>query len=220
MQWSDDDFVKIESAFDDLFNELGMEKMIYTTAIISFLSGLPDNNIYSLAIDGSGNKWIGPLGGVAEFDGSNWTVYNTSNSGLPDNNIFSLAIDGSGNKWIGTYEGGLAVYNEGGVVTGVNNITTKLPNDFSLAQNYPNPFNPSTTIKFALPTESIVNLEVFNILGEKIAVLIDNKIMANGYHDVTFNSTLASGVYIYRIVASSTSTSEKFVRNKKMILLK
>ena len=54
-------------------------------------------------------------GGLAKFDGTNWTVYNTSNSGLPDNDVSSLAIDGSGNKWIGT-GGGLAVYNEGGVV--------------------------------------------------------------------------------------------------------
>ena len=57
----------------------------------------------SLAIDGSGNKWIGTDGGgLAKYDGTNWTVYNTSNSGLPDNRVHSIAIDGSGNKWIGT----------------------------------------------------------------------------------------------------------------------
>ena len=87
-------------------------------------SGLPDNWVSSLAIDGSGNKWIGTGGwrfdyswggGLAKFDGSNWTVYDTSNSGLPTNTVLSLTIDGSGNKWIGT-TGGLAVFNEGGVV--------------------------------------------------------------------------------------------------------
>ena len=66
-------------------------------------SGLPDNmGSYSLAIDGSGNKWIGTHVGLAKFDGTNWTVYNNSNSGLPDNSVRSIAIDGSGNKWIGT----------------------------------------------------------------------------------------------------------------------
>jgi len=64
-------------------------------------SGLPDNDVRSLAIDGSGNKWIVTGEGLAKFDGSNWTVYDTSNSDLPDNYIRALAIDGSNNKWIG-----------------------------------------------------------------------------------------------------------------------
>ena len=46
--------------------------------------------------------------GLAKFDGTNWTVYNTSNSGLPDNGVYSIAIDGSGNKWIGTLAGLIA----------------------------------------------------------------------------------------------------------------
>ena len=72
--------------------------------IIQSNSGLPDNNVSSIAIDGSGNKWIGTWGGdLAKFDDTNWTVYNTSNSGLPNNHVSSIAIDGSGNKWIGTW---------------------------------------------------------------------------------------------------------------------
>ncbi len=75
------------------------EWIVYNTSN----SGLPDIVLKSLAIDGSGNKWIGTYGGgLAKFDGTNWTVYNTSNSGLPYNYVKSLAIDGSGNKWIGT----------------------------------------------------------------------------------------------------------------------
>jgi ligand-binding sensor domain-containing protein len=49
-------------------------------------------------------------GGLAKFDGVNWTVYNTSNSGLPYNYVFAIAIDGQGNKWIGTNGGGLAKF--------------------------------------------------------------------------------------------------------------
>jgi sugar lactone lactonase YvrE len=81
-------------------------------------SGLPDNDVSSLAIDGSGNKWIGIFdyfgndGGLAKFDDTRWTVYNTSNSGLPNNYVHSLAIDGSGNVWIGTSGGGLAKFDD------------------------------------------------------------------------------------------------------------
>jgi hypothetical protein len=72
-------------------------------------SGLASNNVTSIAIDGSGNKWFGTLGeGVSRFDGANWTTYNTSNSGLASNDVLSIAIDGSGNKWFGTYYGGVS----------------------------------------------------------------------------------------------------------------
>jgi ligand-binding sensor domain-containing protein len=72
-------------------------------------SGLPINDVRAIAIDGQGNKWIGTVGGLAKFDGINWTVYNTSNSGLPANYVRAIAIDGQGNKWIGT-GGGLAKF--------------------------------------------------------------------------------------------------------------
>ena len=78
-------------------------------------SGLLNNGVSCLAVDGSGNIWIGTFGGgLAKYDGTNpegtgWTVYNTSNSGLPDNSVLCLDIDGSGNKWIGT-SSGLAKY--------------------------------------------------------------------------------------------------------------
>jgi ligand-binding sensor domain-containing protein len=66
-------------------------------------TSLPDNDVTSIAIDALNNKWIGTYGGgLAKFDGVNWTVYNTSNSGLPHNNVNAIAIDGQGNKWIGT----------------------------------------------------------------------------------------------------------------------
>jgi hypothetical protein len=72
-------------------------------------SELLDNHVLSIAIDDSGNKWIGTYNGLAKYDGSNWIVYHTSNSGLPHNWIQSIAIDQGGNRWIGTH-GGLAKY--------------------------------------------------------------------------------------------------------------
>ena len=66
---------------------------------------MPDNCIYSIAIDNEANKWLGTQGGLAKFDGINWTVYDTSNSGVPSNFIVRIAIDGNDIKWIGTGDG-------------------------------------------------------------------------------------------------------------------
>lgn len=89
-----------------------------------------------------------------------------------------------------------------------------LPQQFSLEQNYPNPFNPSTTIKFALPANSNVKLVVFNSLGQVVSELVNTKMDA-GYYSINFNaSSLASGVYYYRIEA------DNFTSIKKMMLIK
>jgi hypothetical protein len=88
------------------------------------------------------------------------------------------------------------------------------PTEFSLAQSYPNPFNPTTTIRYGLPRAARVRMEVFSIIGEKVALLVDGPQIA-GYHEVTFNAAgLASGSYVYRIVAGD------YVATKKLVLLK
>jgi hypothetical protein len=92
-------------------------------------SGLSYNGISSIAIDGSGNKWIGTGGGLTRFDGTNWTTYTTANSGLPDNSVRSIAIDGSGNKWIGTDGGGLARF-DGTNWAVYTTSNSGLPNNF------------------------------------------------------------------------------------------
>jgi hypothetical protein len=88
------------------------------------------------------------------------------------------------------------------------------PKQFCLRQNHPNPFNPSTNIKFDLPRAVDVEFEVFNIMGQKVATLI-NRHMPAGYHQVTFKAhNLSSGIYFYRIDASTWQDV------KKMIFLK
>jgi tetratricopeptide (TPR) repeat protein len=90
----------------------------------------------------------------------------------------------------------------------------EFPKEYSLNQNYPNPFNPTTTIKYDLPAEGLVTLEVFDLLGKKITTLV-NEIKPVGTYELVFNaSSLASGVYIYKLQAGS------FVSSRKMILLK
>ncbi|MHB9012656.1 MAG: T9SS type A sorting domain-containing protein [Ignavibacteriaceae bacterium] len=89
-----------------------------------------------------------------------------------------------------------------------------LPTRFSLEQNYPNPFNPSTTIKFGLPSDAKVTLEVYNTIGQKVATLV-NEQMTAGYHQVEFYaSNLASGIYFFRMQTNG------FVSIKKLLLLK
>ena len=101
------------------------------------------------------------------------------------------------------------------VATGVGNASRDLaPTAFSLQQNYPNPFNPSTVISFTTNSEQFVRLSVFNILGKKVATLMNRKLGAGQYH-VSFNaSQLPAGVYLYSLEAGS------FTATKRMILLK
>jgi hypothetical protein len=85
---------------------------------------------------------------------------------------------------------------------------------FALQQNYPNPFNPSTTIRYALPHPDHVKLEVFNVLGQRVAVLVDER-KAAGRYEITFDAgALPSGVYVYRI------TTGDYVSARKSVLLK
>ncbi|HEY9165236.1 MAG TPA: T9SS type A sorting domain-containing protein [Candidatus Kryptonia bacterium] len=85
---------------------------------------------------------------------------------------------------------------------------------FLLAQNYPNPFNPSTVISYELPTNSIVVLKVFDVLGREAESLVNGRQTA-GNHSVTFNaSNLPSGVYFYRL------STQGYVKTMKMILCK
>ncbi|MDP2304044.1 MAG: T9SS type A sorting domain-containing protein [Ignavibacteria bacterium] len=91
-----------------------------------------------------------------------------------------------------------------------------IPTEFALYQNYPNPFNPSTTIKYALPSDSKVILEVYNIVGQKVTTLINNESKEVGYHEVSFNASsaaggLSSGIYIYKITTDNFTSTKKFV---------
>jgi subtilisin family serine protease len=94
-----------------------------------------------------------------------------------------------------------------------------VPANFSLDQNYPNPFNPTTHISFALPSDSKVSLNIYNIMGQKVKTLVDG-ITKAGTHTVTWDGTneqgesVASGIYFYKL-----SAGDKVI-TKKMSLVK
>jgi len=100
-----------------------------------------------------------------------------------------------------------------GNITNVKRNDIKLDN-YTLYQNYPNPFNPSTTISFYIPSGQIVELDIYDILGKGIAMLL-NKFMQSGRYNVEFNcANLPSGIYFYRL------KTENIIITKKMIILK
>jgi hypothetical protein len=83
--------------------------------------------------------------------------------------------------------------------------------EFRLFQNYPNPFNPSTLIQYAVPHRSHVTLSVFNVMGQRVTVLVDG-LVDSGYHQVQFDGRgLASGVYFYRLQAGAFAMTRKLL---------
>jgi hypothetical protein len=131
----------------------------------------------------------------------NWTVY--ASDGMDDTEASN---------------GPRSLHVDAGWALGVND-ELGIPVVFALHQNYPNPFNPVTSIRFDVPEESRVLLDIYNVTGQKVATLVNGN-MQPGFHSIRWNGTnengkqLASGMYIYRI------SSSKFTDVKKLILMK
>jgi len=109
----------------------------------------------------------------------------------------------------------------GTVVGMVDNQTLLIPDSYFLDQNYPNPFNPTTTICFGLPQDSQIKIDLFNLQGQLLRTIEQNKRPA-GIHKIVFKAdALASGIYFYRLSAVSlTGQTNSFIHIKKMILVR
>jgi hypothetical protein len=129
-------------------------------------------------------------------------VFNEKASGNHDISIANSRARNSGNVALKTnYDG-------------QNGTTNMLPTRFDLAQNYPNPFNPVTSIKYQLPKDVKVMIKVYDVLGRELQSLV-NEVQKAGYYEVKFDgSSVASGIYFYKIVAGDYSSV------KKMMLIK
>ncbi len=129
-------------------------------------------------------------------------------------NLNFLIFANERNGWACGANGMIVKYQPAATSSVGGGAISEKPSAFKLMQNYPNPFNPATTITYQLASLSDVKLEVFDVLGRKVATLVNARQSA-GVHSVTFNaSNLASGIYFYRLQAGS------FLETKKMMLVK
>jgi hypothetical protein len=104
--------------------------------------------------------------------------------------------------------------------TGVEDKVGNVPKEYTLSQNFPNPFNPSTSIQYGLPARSTVRLVIYNVLGQVVKELINIEQPA-GIQAIVWNSNVTSGLYFYRLEATSLDNpSKRFVETKKMLLLR
>jgi hypothetical protein len=153
-------------------------------------------------------------------DTISWNFSYTAPDSLTTDTIYSVAnsVNGNGNpsqdQW--NFGENFIIH----IIDNPVNIETGdlQPEDFVLHQNYPNPFNPSTNIRFSISDFGFVSLKVYDILGNEVAVLV-NEMKSSGIYNVEFSPESgirnpASGIYLYQLKAGS------FVETKKMILLK
>ncbi len=99
----------------------------------------------------------------------------------------------------------------------IDNDVDGLPLEFTLNQNYPNPFNPTTTLSFAIPMDSKVDLVVYNLLGQEVTRIFDHKLMRAGAHEIVwdgkdnFGNPVGTGLYVYRLNAGDKSAVQKMM---------
>jgi hypothetical protein len=135
--------------------------------------------------------------GVALFDGDSFTP--ATNSYGTRTWYMREQTGNDGPVW--------AYMDPAAVITGVDETKAGVPERFALIGNYPNPFNPSTTIKFVLPQTSDVTLEVFDLLGRRVATQVLG-VQQPGEQSVVFNAArLASGMYNYRLTMATTNAA-------------
>ena len=173
-----------------------------------------------------GHTGLGEITNDIVFD-ENQNLYGVIGAASAINDFISIDISNG----VGTVVGPVGMKNvlglafeETGVTSVEDDVNTTIPTEFSLEQNYPNPFNPSTTIQFSIPVNSDVKLVVYNMLGQAVAILLNEQRSA-GTHNIQWNSSntngvkLSSGVYFYKLNASGINGKE-FNEIRKMVLLK
>ncbi|NWG28081.1 MAG: T9SS type A sorting domain-containing protein [Ignavibacteriaceae bacterium] len=187
-------------------------------------SQIPGDNISPLLVTPDGKLWFANFQstttstyGLCWFDGTNFGIFpQQQTGGLPHAQIYDIEVKNIQNGyelWISCASRGVAVLTVETSVTNQDEIKN-LPTDFILNQNYPNPFNPTTKLSFVIGHSSFVTLKVYDILGNKVATLL-NEVKQPGTYEVDFNAAdLSSGTYFYKLQAGS------FIETKKMILLR
>jgi hypothetical protein len=215
-------------------NIRGMEFDPTTGILWGGEGGFGGNNdgIYTVDINTGAATLVGTTGlgsntPAIHFDQAG-NMFGSIGGGSAPNQLIS--IDKS--TGVGTIIGDIGFTAVAGMSTRVNRVVLSVeppkqgvPETFSLAQNFPNPFNPSTTIRFALPKRSSVALKVYDLLGKEVATLVD-EVRQPGYHAVRWDGTngagssVATGIYFFRMDAHATEDGSAFSDFKKMLLVK
>jgi hypothetical protein len=184
-----------------------------TNGGINWISTGYSGSGYVNGVCGYSNEWwIGRFQMIyySSNFGNNWIMQDSLNINYLQD-FRGKYYNGKMNMWGVGMNGRIINYSP---VVGIRKIESQIPIRFSLSQNYPNPFNPSTTIRYELPENSLVNLVVFDDIGREIETLVNEKQSA-GIYETSFNgSQYPSGVFFYRL------KTDGFVETKKMILLK
>jgi FlgD Ig-like domain/Doubled CXXCH motif (Paired_CXXCH_1)/Cytochrome c554 and c-prime len=160
-----------------------------------------------------------PIGGGTVTAADSAAIYNRPDLVQGIWTYYFVEVDGSMGMHNAKYTVALLQKALGWYPTDVKQTGSEVPTEFALDQNYPNPFNPTTTIRFSLPTDQQVKLEVYDVIGRLVKTIV-NKDVAAGQYEVSWdgkdnnNMQVTSGMYLYRLQAGSYSSM------KKMILLK
>lgn len=134
---------------------------------------------------------------------------------LNGDGFYDIVVEKQYDSRDGAVSSRILIYSPNSGITVSTEEELENPLEYRLSQNYPNPFNPSTTIEFNLAKATDVSLTIYDILGREVAVLIDQEQYSSGLQRVQFDaSSLASGVYLYRLEAGG------FIQTRKMTLIK
>jgi hypothetical protein len=178
----------------------------------------PDSNIYM--------EWPDPTYLAARCDSMFMVYLDVNLGGNQTVNMFtqsSIVFPAAGTNSFGSIK--IYKYGVKKVDTEVKQENPAVPSSFKLNQNFPNPFNPTTNIKFDIQKSSVVEVAVFNVLGQKVATLVAGQ-LTPGTYSTQWNGTadngmaVASGVYFARMSARTETASEPFVALRKLLLMK
>jgi hypothetical protein len=212
LMWPDTGLVLIP--LTDTTAPLNMRASTFNNNIfVTFVRDTANNNgrIYGYSLDGNGNIVWGP-NGISTVASTKYDMVSTINSSGMSIYVWSDNRS-SGNTGVGVWAQNVKSDGTIGPV-GIIQISSEIPEKFSLSQNYPNPFNPSTKINFDIAVSGNVKLTVIDMLGREVSTLVNSK-MEPGTYTADFNAEgLTSGVYFYRLEKGS------FIETKRMVLMK
>lgn len=176
-------------------------------------SSLPDDFVWSLAVDHQHHLWIGTFHGrLLKFDGHHWFKYDEEATGFLINSpIWDILVDRDNKVWFATSQGLMLCQPEPTVQVPTPPFASSRA-DVSVFQNYPNPFNSHTTFAFQLTWTSPVEIMIYNLAGRAVRIL-DRSIYLADCHHLSWNGLddrgqpLPSGLYFYSVATSMGTTS-------------